>query len=72
VLEGAQADITVDSLTAVIKAAGLTVNINLTSAVAKALKGKKASEYFGSAGGAAPAASEAAPAKAAKTAEKPK
>ena len=58
ILEGAGAEVNADSLNAVVKAAGLNANSVLVNAVAKALKGKKASEFFGSVGGgSAPAAS---------------
>jgi len=51
VLEGAGADITADSLRAVLTAAGVTVDALLVNAVAKALKGRKVSSFFGSVGG---------------------
>ena len=71
VLSGAGSEINADSLTAVLKAASLTVNANLVKAVAKALKGKNVSDYFGSVGGGAAPAAPAEKA-ASKPAEKPK
>ncbi len=50
VLSGTGAQVTQDSLNAVIKAAGLTVSSGLVNAVAKTLKSKKVTEFFGSAG----------------------
>ena len=71
VLEGSGAAVTADSLKAVIKAANLNVNDILVNAVAKALKNKKVTEFFGGVGGGAPA--PAATEKAAdKKADKPK
>ena len=59
ILSGQGADVTSDSLNAVLSAAGLTSNATLVNAVAKALKGRNVSEFFGSVGGSAPAAAEA-------------
>ena len=70
ILSGAGADITADSLNAVTKAAGLTVNATLVNAVAKALKGKDVTEFFGSVGGGAGSA-PAAESKPAKGGDKP-
>lgn len=64
ILSGQGADVTSDSLNAVLSAAGLTSNATLVNAVAKALKGRNVSEFFGSVGGSAPAAAEAAQPKA--------
>lgn len=69
VLEGAGAEITTDSLNAVIKAAGLKAENALVNAMAKALKGKKASSFFGSVGAASAPAAEA-PKEEAKKADK--
>lgn len=74
VLEGSGAAVTADSLRAVIKASGLNVNDTLVGAVAKALKNRKVTDFFGAVGG-APAAGTPAPVaeKAAeKKADKPK
>lgn len=70
ILSGAGAEVTADSLNAVLAAAQVTVNPTLVKAVAKALKGKSVTDFFGSVGGSAPAASTPAPA-AEKKAEKP-
>lgn len=70
ILSGSGAEVTAESLTAVIAASGLTANSTLVNAVAKALKGRNVTEFFGSVGGSAPAA-ESAPAPAAKEAAKP-
>lgn len=68
VLSGTGAEVNQASLTAVIQAAGVTVSAGLLNAVAKALKGRNVSEFFGSVGGgSAPASS--APATQAKPAE---
>lgn len=72
VLSGAGAEVTADSLNAVLKAAGLSANSVLVNAVAKALKGKSVSEFFGSVGGGAPAPAPVAEKPANKPAEKPK
>jgi ribosomal protein L12E/L44/L45/RPP1/RPP2 len=62
VLNGSGAEVNADSLNAVLKAAGVAADAGLVTAVAKALKGKKVSDYFGSVGGgAAPAAETKAP-----------
>jgi len=71
VLEGSGAAITADSLNAVLTAANQKVQANLVNAVAKALKNKKVTEFFGNVGGGAPAAPVAEKA-ADKKAEKPK
>lgn len=70
ILSGSGAEVTAESLSAVIAASGLTANSTLVNAVAKALKGRNVTEFFGSVGGSAPAA-ESAPAPAAKEAAKP-
>lgn len=70
ILSGQGADVTSDSLNAVLSAAGLTSNATLVNAVAKALKGRNVSEFFGSVGGSAPAAAEVAQPKAEKPAAK--
>lgn len=76
ILNGAGADVTSDSLNAVLKAANLAASASLVNAVAKALKGKSVTEFFGSAaGGEAPApVAETKPVgkPAEKAAEKPK
>lgn len=74
VLNGSGAEVNADSLNAVLKAAGVAADAGLVNAVAKALKGKKVSDYFGSVGGgAAPAAeTKAADTKAAKPKEEKK
>lgn len=69
ILSGAGAEITAESLNAVLHASGVAVNSTLVNAVAKALKGRSVTEFFGSAGS-APAESAPAPA-ADKTAAKP-
>jgi len=48
VLSGTGAEVNQASLTAVLQAAGVTVNAGLLNAVAKALKGRNVSEFFGS------------------------
>ena len=53
VLTGVGAEITTETLTAVIKASGVAVNAALIKVVAKALKGKSVTEFFGSIGGGA-------------------
>ena len=71
VLEGSGAAVTADALKAVLQAASLTVDANLVNAVAKALKNKKVTEFFGGVGGAAgPAPAAEKPAE--KKADKPK
>jgi ribosomal protein L12E/L44/L45/RPP1/RPP2 len=78
VLSGSGAEITADSLNAVLKAAAVTVSPTLVNAVAKALKGRNVTEFFGSTGSApaesapAPAADKAAAKPAAKAEEKKK
>lgn len=69
ILSGAGAEVTADSLNAVLAAANVTVNATLVNAVAKALKGKNVTDFFGSAAGSAPASSAPAPAE--KKADKP-
>ncbi len=54
VLSGSGAEITADSLNAVLKAAAVTVSPTLVNAVAKALKGRNVTEFFGSTGSAPP------------------
>lgn len=51
VLSGTGAEVNQASLTAVIQASGVTVSSGLLNAVAKALKGRNVSEFFGSVGG---------------------
>lgn len=48
VLSGTGAEVNQASLTAVLQAAGVTINAGLLNAVAKALKGRNVSEFFGS------------------------
>lgn len=57
VLSGAGAEVTADSLNAVLTASGVKVNSSLVNAFAKALKGKNITDLVGSVGGPAPAAS---------------
>lgn len=71
VLSGAGAAITAESLNAVLHAAGVTANSTLVNAVAKALKTRSVTDFFGSTGGSAPAESAPAPVAAEKTAAKP-
>lgn len=72
VLSGSGADVTADSLNAVLHAAGVTANSTLVNAVAKALKGRHVTDFFGGVGGgSAPAESAPTPAPAAKEAAKP-
>lgn len=59
VLSGSGAEVNQASLTAVLQASGVTVSAGLLAAVAKTLKGRNVSEFFGSIGGSA--ASESAP-----------
>jgi len=54
ILSGSGAEVNADTLNAVIKAAGLNASANLVNAVAKALKGKSVTDFFGSVGGSAP------------------
>jgi len=70
VLSGSGAEVNADSLNAVVKAAGLHASANLVNAVAKALKGKSVTDFFGSVGGSAPAATSG-PAPVEKAASKP-
>ena len=62
ILQGSGADVTADSLNAVLKAAGLKPDHGLVNSVAKALKGRNVTDFFGAVG-----AGEAAPAKGAET-----
>lgn len=62
ILQGSGADINADSLNAVLKAAGLKPDHGLVNSVAKALKGRNVTDFFGAVG-----AGEAAPAKGAET-----
>jgi ribosomal protein L12E/L44/L45/RPP1/RPP2 len=48
VLSGSGAEVNQASLTAVLQASGVTVSAGLLAAVAKALKGRNVSEFFGS------------------------
>jgi ribosomal protein L12E/L44/L45/RPP1/RPP2 len=48
VLSGSGAEVNAASLTAVLQASGVTVSAGLLNAVAKTLKGRNVSEYFGS------------------------
>jgi len=57
ILSGSGAEVNADSLNAVVKAAELNASANLVNAVAKALKGKSVTDFFGSVGGSAPATS---------------
>jgi ribosomal protein L12E/L44/L45/RPP1/RPP2 len=50
VLSGTGAEVNQASLTAVLQASGVTVSSGLLNAVAKALKGRNVSEFFGSVG----------------------
>jgi ribosomal protein L12E/L44/L45/RPP1/RPP2 len=61
VLSGSGAEVNAASLTAVLQASGVTVSAGLLNAVAKALKGRKVSEFFGgiSVGGGSSGASSA-------------
>ena len=68
VLSGSGAEVNENSLKAVLKASGVNVSASLVAGVAKALKGRNITEFFGSVGGSAPA--EAAEVKTAKPAEK--
>jgi ribosomal protein L12E/L44/L45/RPP1/RPP2 len=74
VLAGAGAEVTADSLNAVLHASGVAANSTLVSAVAKALKGRTVTDFFGGVGSgpaeSAPATTPAAE-KAAKPAAKP-
>lgn len=73
ILNGAGAEVTSDSLNAVLKAANLTANNTLINAVAKALKGKSVTDFFGSGDAPAPAAETKPVGKPAdKPADKPK
>ena len=71
ILNGQGAQVTSDSINAVLTAAGLTASGNLVKAFAKTLATKKVTEFIGSVGsGSAPAATEA-PTKAAGKDSKP-
>lgn len=70
VLSGTGAEVNQASLTAVIQAAGLTVSAGLLNAVAKALKGRNVSEFFGSVSGGSSAPATSAPVTQAKTESK--
>lgn len=67
VLSGTGAEVNQASLTAVIQASGVTVSSGLLNAVAKALKGRNVSEFFGSVGGGSSAPATSAPVTQAKT-----
>lgn len=67
VLSGTGAEVNQASLTAVIQASGVTVSSGLLNAVAKALKGRNFSEFFGSVGGGSSAPTTSAPVTQAKT-----
>jgi ribosomal protein L12E/L44/L45/RPP1/RPP2 len=66
VLSGSGAEVNQASLTAVLQASGVTVSAGLLNAVAKALKGRNVSEFFGSvsvsSGSGAPQAAQSKPA----------
>lgn len=64
VLAGSGAEVNENSLNAVLKAANVNVSASLVAGVAKALKGRKVTDFFGSVGGGS------APAETAKPAEK--
>jgi ribosomal protein L12E/L44/L45/RPP1/RPP2 len=70
ILSGAGAEITADSLNAVLHASGVAANATLVSAVAKALKNRSITEFFGSTGSAPAEHAPAADKPAAKTADK--
>ena len=53
VLSGCGAEVNQESLSSVLKAANVTVSAGLLNAVAKSLKGKDVSEFFGAVGGSA-------------------
>lgn len=75
VLSGSGAQVTQDSLNSVLSASGVKVSSGLVNAVAKALKTRSVTEFFGSVGGSssgsAPVAAESKPQQAAKV-EAPK
>jgi len=72
VLSGSGAEVTADSINAVLKAAGVTATPLLVNAFGKALKGKNVSQFFGSVGGGSGSAPVAASTPAAtKAADKP-
>lgn len=62
VLSGTGAEVNQASLTAVLQASGVTVSSGLLNAVAKALKGRNVSEFFGSVGSGSSASTTLAPA----------
>lgn len=61
VLSGTGAEVNQASLTAVLQASGVTVSSGLLNAVAKALKGRNVSEFFGSVGSGSSASTTSAP-----------
>jgi len=69
VLSGSGAEVNENSLKAVLKASGVNVSASLVAGVAKALKGRNITEFFGSVGGGS-APAEAAEVKTGKPAEK--
>lgn len=74
ILSGQGSEVTADSLNNVLKASGVTVNAGLVKAVAKSLKGRNVTEFFGSVGGSGSSHAESKPTEkhAEKPAEKPK
>lgn len=70
VLSGSGAEVNENSLKAVLKAAGVDVSASLVASVAKALKGRNVTEFFGSVSGGAP--TEAAQGSTAKPAKEDK
>ena len=77
VLSGSGAEVNSTSLAAVLQASGVTVSAGLLNAVAKALKGRNVSEFFGSVGVSGPSsagtsAPQPAQTKAAETKAPPK
>ena len=61
VLSGSGAEVNAASLTAVLQASGVTVSAGLLNAVAKALKGRNVTEFFGSVGSAPASSGSSAP-----------
>lgn len=59
VLSGSGAEVNEASLNAVLTASGVTVNKGLLAAVAKALKGRKVTDFFGSVSGGSSSGSSA-------------
>ena len=51
VLSAQGAEVNADAINAVLKAANVTANAGLVSAVAKSLKGRNVTEFFGGVGG---------------------